>query len=101
MLGVWFSVVRERERGERKTENWAPSLSGSRSKPVGLGKRTKQRVKASSQGERKRLRSLQPTVWGDRLYLEIPGFSTNDLGESREQWFEARASFSAQELDPV
>ena len=29
MLGVWFSVVRERERGERKTENWAPSLSGS------------------------------------------------------------------------
>ena len=35
----------------------------------------------------------------DRLYLEIPGFSTNDLGESRERWFEARASFSAQELD--
>ena len=39
--------MRERERGERKTKNWAPSLSGSQSKPVGLGKKTKQRVRAS------------------------------------------------------
>ena len=43
--------------------------------------------------------SRQQSGERDRLYLEIPGFSTNDLGESRERWFEARASFSAQELD--
>ena len=43
-----------KERGERKTRTWAPSPSGSRLKPVGLGKRTKQSESKFSWRERER-----------------------------------------------
>ena len=65
---------RNGERGKKKTTG-APSLSGPRSRSGGLGKRTKQKVRASSPG-RERVRSLQPAVWGrPAVYFEILGFS--------------------------
>ena len=65
---------RNGERGKKKITG-APSLSRPRSRPGGLGKRTKQRVRASSPG-RGRVRSLQPAVWWrPAVYLEILGLS--------------------------
>ena len=67
---------RNGERGKKKITG-APSLSRPRSRPGGLGKRTKQRVRVSKLSwERERVRSLQPAVWWrPAVYLEILGFS--------------------------
>ena len=74
----WGLLFRQNERnGERgkKKITGAPSLSRPRSRPGGLGKRTKQRVRASSPG-RGRVRRLQPAVWWrPAVYLEFLGFS--------------------------
>ena len=74
----WGLLFRQNERnGERgkKKITGAPSLSRPRSRPGGLEKRTKQRVRASSPG-RGRVRRLQPAVWWrPAVYLEFLRFS--------------------------
>ena len=72
--------MREMGRGARKKITGAPSWSGPRLTPAGLGKRTKQRMRESSP-VKERVRSLQPAVWGDLQFtLKSWVSAPNDLG---------------------
>ena len=81
-------LFRQNERNGEKGKKMitgAPFLSRPRLNSVGLGKRTKQRVRASSP-VRERVRSLQPAVWGrPAVYFEILGFSPQMILERKRQ----------------
>ena len=98
----WGRSLAQQERGREereKPELGAPSLSESRLKPVGLGKGTKQRVRAGSHGER------DSEVFSQQFGMSRFTLKSRALAPmisesvSGELWFEARASFSAQQVD--
>ena len=91
--GAWwaavYGVTQSRTRLKRLSSSRAPSLCGPRFSPVGLGKRTKQRVRVSKLSwERERVRSLQPAVWGDRQFTLKSQASASMISErdNHEEW---------------
>ena len=82
MLGVVVQAEQEKEERRERNTTRAPSLNGPRFSPVGLGKGTKQRVRVSKfLRERERQKSPASSLERPAVYLEILGFSINNLRE--------------------
>ena len=94
--GAWWAAIYRVTQSQTRlkrlsssSSSRAPSLWGPRFSPVGLRKRTKQRVRVSRLSwERERVRSLQPVVWGDRQFTLKSQASASMISErdNHEEW---------------
>ena len=94
--GAWWAAIYRVTQSQTRlkrlsssSSSRAPSLWGPRFSPVGLRKRTKQRVRVSRLSwERERVRSLQPVVWGDWQFTLKSQASASMISErdNHEEW---------------